>query len=82
MCVLSFGFFSLSLITSFALAAPVLYPLALEASERGDCCQLLIALSPRPKGHRFKSHLSRTNDVRHLSWLAVGPNKVSLIGKG
>lgn len=55
---------------------------AREPSERGDCCQLPSAWSPRPKGHRFKSHLSHTIDVCHLSWPAAGPNKDSLIGKG
>lgn len=34
------------------------------------------------KGHWFKSHLSLTTDVRHLSWPAAGPNNDSLIGKG
>ena len=32
--------------------------------------------------NQFKSHLSHAIDVHHLSWLAAGPNKDSLIGKG
>lgn len=57
-------------------------PVALRASERGDCCQLLSTLFLRPKVQRFKSHLSRTIDVCHLSWPVAGPNKDALIGKG
>lgn len=72
----------LAVITSFVLVALVSHQLKGEASEREDCCQLQSSWSSRAKGHRFKSHLSRTIDVHHLSWLAAGPNNESLIGKG
>jgi len=61
-------------ITSFALARLR----ALGASERGEIVASYRAPGlPRPKGHRFKSHLSPICHGR-----AAGPNKASPIGKG
>lgn len=57
------------------LALPQRQPGEIVASHRGHCL-------PGSKGHWFKSHLSCTTDVSHLSWPATGTNKDSLIGKG